>query len=283
MSEINYAFKVGPGSKVKLKDYDTNYSAGLSKEDAASHFTAYSAELAEMQDLLYAAADSSVLIVFQGMDTSGKDGTIRHVMSSINPQGCRVSSFKAPTLEELNHDFLWRIHAVAPGLGMLGIFNRSHYEDVLVVPVHSYKPEAVWKNYYAQINAFEKLLADSNTIVMKFFLHISKKEQLERLEAREDDPTKRWKLAVGDYLERQYWDEYQHFYEEALSKCSTAPAPWWIVPADRKWYRNLAVAETLVEHLRPYKPRWRKMLEERGDKALALLNEARVAGKVPHS
>jgi PPK2 family polyphosphate:nucleotide phosphotransferase len=274
-NKIDYAFKIQEGEKVNLNDFDPQYNAGLTKEDAALHFESYNKELGELQELMYASGKHSVLIVLQGMDTSGKDGTIRHVMGSLNPQGCIVASFKVPTETERNHDFLWRIHQMTPERGMFGIFNRSHYEDVLVVRVHNIVPQKVWSKRYEHINNFEHLLADGDTIILKFFLHISKEEQLERLLARENEPDKRWKLNWGDYKERNHWDEYIHAFEDAIGKCSTAQAPWYIVPANRKWYRNLAVAETLVEVLRPYRPEWEKALQVRGDTALKLVIEER--------
>jgi PPK2 family polyphosphate:nucleotide phosphotransferase len=198
------------------------------------------------------------------MDTSGKDGAISHVMKSVNPQGCRVTSYGKPTADELGHDFLWRVHAAAPRRGMIGIFNRSHYEDVLVVRVHSLQPEVAWRRNYDHINAFERLLTDNGTIILKFFLHISREEQAERLRAREEEPDKRWKLSAGDYVERELWDAYEAAYEDALGKCSTAWAPWYVVPADRKWHRNLAVAEAIVTALEPYRDDWQRALRERG-------------------
>jgi PPK2 family polyphosphate:nucleotide phosphotransferase len=268
---MDYTWKVEPGKKVSLKDFDPAYSATLKKDESGPLFEKNHQELGELQELLYAAGHNSVLIVLQGMDTSGKDGTISHVMSDVNPQGCRVISFKSPTEEELSHDFLWRVHANTPGKGMMNIFNRSHYEDVLIVRVHNLLPEANWKANYDHINNFEKLLAGTGTIIIKFFLHISKDEQAERLQAREDEPDKRWKLNVGDYKERQYWDDYQKAYEDALVKCSTDYAPWHIVAADRKWFRNLAVAHTIVETLRPYRKDWEKALHARGEAAYSEL------------
>jgi PPK2 family polyphosphate:nucleotide phosphotransferase len=279
-NQIDYAFKVKAGEKIKLHEYDPNFTSGLNKEDAAAHFAKYSAKLEELQELLIASGSHSVLVVLQGMDTSGKDGTIRHVMSTLNPQGCRVISFKVPTANEMAHDFLWRIHLETPQKGVIGIFNRSHYEDVLVVPVHGLKSEEVVEKNYEHINNFERLLADSGTIILKFFLHISKKEQLARLKERELNPSKRWKMAVGDYKERELWDNYQSYYEEALNRCSTAHAPWWIVPANAKWYRNLAVAETLVEQLKPYRDKWKKALDERGQAAIKELQAARARGEI---
>ncbi len=261
---MDYVWKLNSDKKVSLKDFDPSYNAKLKKDDAPSQVDKLHRELGELQELLYAAGHNAVLIVLQGMDTSGKDGTISHVMSNVNPQGCHVTSFKAPTSEEMAHDFLWRVHANTPAKGMLGIFNRSHYEDVLIVRVHNLLPEADWKANYDHINNFEKLLAGTGTIILKFFLHISKDEQAERLQAREEDTAKRWKINAGDYKERNYWDDYQQAYEDLLEKCSTEVAPWYIVPADRKWFRNLAVATTIVETLRPYRKEWEKALEARG-------------------
>jgi PPK2 family polyphosphate:nucleotide phosphotransferase len=269
-----YTFKIDPGTKVKLKDYDPSYDAGLDKDEGKARFAELNAELDMLQEELYAAGQHAVLMILQGMDTAGKDGAIRHVLQNVDPQGCRVESFKVPTEEELAHDFLWRVHKVAPRRGMFGVFNRSHYEDVLVVRVHKLAPKQVWEARYEQINGFEALLAANRTIVMKFFLHISKDEQEERLRAREQDVTKAWKLSAGDWKERERWDDYQAAYEDALSKCSTKTAPWYVVPANKKWYRNLAISEALVEALREQQPAWRaaldKMAEERRAELLAM-------------
>jgi PPK2 family polyphosphate:nucleotide phosphotransferase len=279
---MSLAIEVKENRRVDLGDYDPSDTAGLKKEEAVEQFTAITQELGELQEVLYAAGQNSVLIILQGMDTSGKDGTIKGVMDQVNPQGCRVESFKVPTEEELAHDFLWRVHKVAPPLGMMTIFNRSHYEDVLVVRVHNLKPEAVWQKHYHHINHFERLLNDSGTIILKFFLHISKDEQRKRLEARELDTEKAWKLAVGDWRERELWHEYRKAYEDALSKCSTDIAPWYIIPADKKWFRNLAVAEAIIEKLRPYRPRWEVALAEMAKERLAEL-QAFKGGKEPKS
>ena len=241
----NLAWKIAEGSKVHLKDYDPGYT-DKHADHAKQELIDLNNELCDLQEILAAAQKQSLLIILQGMDTSGKDGTIRHVFSGINPQGCEVHAFKQPTPEELAHDFLWRIHKVTPAKGMMGIFNRSHYEDVLVARVHNLVPEAIWSRRYKEINAFEKLLANSGTIVLKFFLHISYDEQERRLLAREQDKDKAWKLSASDWAERKYWNDYQDAYEDALSKCSTDEAPWYIVPANHKWYRNLAIAHTLV-------------------------------------
>jgi len=273
---MNYVGKVDPGSKVRLKDYDPGYTASHIDHDSADkELQELSDELSELQELLAAAQHHAMLIVLQGMDTSGKDGTIRHVLSHINPQGCYVVSFKVPTAEELAHDFLWRVHKVTPAKGVMGVFNRSHYEDVLIARVHNLVPEKVWSERYAEINHFEYALASSSVIILKFFLYISKDEQERRLLAREQDLDKAWKISAADWVERKYWDDYQQAYEDALSKCSTDEAPWYIVPANHKWYRNLAVAHTIVHTMRKYRDEWKADLEERGQKQLELLKKLR--------
>lgn len=205
--------------------------------------------LLKLQELLYAESKHALLIILQGMDTCGKDGTIRKVMAGINVQGCEVNNFKVPSEDELARDFLWRIHKVVPRKGMIGIFNRSHYEDVLVVRVHDLVDESVWKKRYQQINDFEKMLVENGTVVLKFFLHISKDEQKERLESRINDPTKHWKITEADIRERSYWDDYMQAYEAVIQKCSTDWAPWYIIPANKKWYRNIVITERIVETL----------------------------------
>lgn len=205
--------------------------------------------LETLQEALWAEHRHKVLVVLQGMDTSGKDGTIRKVFEGVNPLGVRVAAFKAPTEEELGHDFLWRIHRQVPGSGEMVIFNRSHYEDVLVPRVRQLVPEKVWRARYQQINDFERLLTETGTTILKFFLHISKEEQKERLQARLDNPEKHWKFRLGDLEDRALWNEYTAAYEEALARTSTEHAPWYVVPADRKWYRNLVIGTILVEAL----------------------------------
>ena len=212
-----YAFKVAPGKPVKLKDYDPDHNGGLGKEQGQAEFAKLNAELDQLQEQLYAAGRHSVLMILQGLDTSGKDGAIRHVLQNVNPQGCRVEAFKVPTEEELAHDFLWRAHRVAPRKGVLGVFNRSHYEDVLVVRVHKLVSKEVWAARYDQINDFERLLAANGTLILKFFLHISKDEQKQRLLAREQDVEKAWKLSAGDWRERERWDDYQQAYRAQAS------------------------------------------------------------------
>jgi PPK2 family polyphosphate:nucleotide phosphotransferase len=205
--------------------------------------------LRELQTLLFADGRFSLLVVLQAMDTGGKDGTIRHVMSGLNPAGCIVTSFKVPSSEEASHDFLWRIHKAAPARGMIGVFNRSHYEDVLVVRVHGLVPKRVWKARYRQINEFERHLTENGVTILKFYLHISKAEQAKRLRERISDKKKNWKFAAGDVEERKLWGKYQRAYEDALNRCSTPWAPWYVVPADRKWARDALVARTMVRAL----------------------------------
>src|SRR5438874_601592 len=273
---MHYLWKIDDGSKVELKDYDPNYTDEQSDRAAAqTELQRLSDELSDLQELMAAAQHHSMLVILQGMDTSGKDGTIRHVLSHVNPQGCYVVSFKVPTAEELAHDFLWRVHKVTPAKGVMGVFNRSHYEDVLIARVHNLVPEKVWSERYAEINHFEHVLASSSVIILKFFLYISKDEQERRLLAREQDLDKAWKISAADWIERKYWDDYQQAYEDALSKCSTDEAPWYIVPANHKWYRNLAVAHTIVHTMRKYKDEWKADLEERGQKQLELLKKLR--------
>src|ERR1700733_7137493 len=209
-------------------------------------------KLSASHDLLYAEHKRSLLIVLQGMDAAGKDGTIRHVMSGVNPQGCTVTSFKQPSSRELAHDFLWRIHAAVPEKGEIGIFNRSQYEDVLIARVHNLVPREIWKRRYSEINAFEKILTANNVHILKFFLHMSNEEQEKRFKARLSDPAKNWKASAADFSERKYWNEYQAAYQEALTKCSTKDSPWYVIPADHKWFRNFAVAEIVTRTLESF-------------------------------
>ncbi|MGA9769389.1 MAG: PPK2 family polyphosphate kinase [Blastocatellia bacterium] len=276
---MSYAYRVKGDRTVKLKDFDPGEKAGLKREEAEKNTAEIIEELIELQELLYAAQHKSVLIILQGLDTSGKDGTIRHVTGPLNSQGCEVSSFKVPTDNELAHDFLWRIHAQTPKSGYIRIFNRSHYEDVLVVRVHNLVPEKIWRARYHHINAFEQLLVDSNTIILKFYLHISKQEQEQRLLEREKDAVKSWKLTVGDWKEREFWDDYTAAYEDAINHCTTKHAPWFIVPADRKWFRNLAIAEAVRDALLPFKEKWLEKLEEIGREKKKAIEEYRRGGK----
>lgn len=258
---MNYLerFKVSPGTKVKLKKFDPSFKDGHEgRKSALEEIAKYQAKLCELQDVLYAERKHSLLICLQAMDTGGKDGTINHVLSAMNPQGCRVAAFKEPSAEELAHDFLWRVHKAAPANGEVVIFNRSHYEDVLVVRVHNLVPKDVWSLRYDQINAFEKGLAEHDTQILKFYLHISKAEQLKRFKQRLDTPSKYWKISEADYTERGYWNDYVAAYEEALSRCSTEHAPWFIIPANHKWFRDLAIARIVVEHLETLKMKYPK-------------------------
>lgn len=272
---MSYAFKISSGMPVELKDYDPDCDAGLDKNEGKQRFTELSVELEALQEELYGAGQHAVLMILQGMDTSGKDGTIRYVLGAVNPQGCRVETFRVPTEEELAHDFLWRAHKAAPRRGSIGAFNRSHYEDVLVVRVRELVPEEVWRARYDQINQFESLLAANQTIILKFFLHISREEQERRLLRREQDETKAWKLSPEDWRERERWQEYQRAYEDVLSRCSTKTAPWYIVPANRKWYRNLAIIEALVKTLRRHRREWRETLDAMSRERLTELKAMR--------
>ena len=245
---------VSPGSKIKLRDIDPGYHGHHeSHEKALPDIQSHVQRMDQLQFLMYAEKKHSLLIVLQGLDAGGKDGVIRHLLTGMNPAGCRVTGFKQPTPEELEHDFLWRVHPHAPGKGEVAIFNRSHYEDVLVVRVHNLVPKKTWSRRYDLIKAFEKDLLANDTHVLKFYLHISKEEQLKRFKDRLDDPTKHWKISEADYKERGFWDEYAKAYEEALSRCSTEDAPWFVIPANHKWFRNLAIARIVVEHLETLK------------------------------
>ncbi|MCP5098717.1 MAG: polyphosphate kinase 2 family protein [Chloroflexi bacterium] len=247
--------RLNPKRPFSLTQLPTNGKTFHSeRKEAESEFKAIRRELIELQQRLYAEGKQKLLIVFQAMDAGGKDGTIRNVFRGVNPQGVRVTSFKVPSKEELAHDFLWRIHKAAPGKGMIGVFNRSHYEDVLVVRVHDIVPETVWRPRYEQINQFEKLLHDTGTRILKFYLHISKAEQKERFQSRLDEPAKNWKFAMGDLDKRKYWDDYMVVYEEMLQQCTTSYAPWHVIPANQKWYRNLTITKTIVETLREMNP-----------------------------
>jgi PPK2 family polyphosphate:nucleotide phosphotransferase len=244
-------YLVKPGDKVNLKNLNPNdksYFRG-DKEQSRNEFQKINAKLEELQEKLYAEHKHKVLIVLQAMDSGGKDGTIRHVFDGVNPQGVKVASFKVPTSEELDHDYLWRVHKHTPGRGEIVIFNRSHYEDVLVVRVHDLVPKSVWRRRFKHIRDFERILADEGTTILKFFLHIDLNEQKERFQARLDTPHKRWKFRLGDLEERKLWDSYQTAYEEAICKTSTETAPWYIIPSNRKWYRNLVISRIIVETL----------------------------------
>ena len=242
-------FLVKPGDKVRLKKFDPGYTGKhVSEAKAKADIEKYRAKLTDQQLLMYAEKRHSLLIVLQALDGAGKDGTVNHVMSAMNPQGTTVTGFKGPTPLELDHDFLWRVHPHAPAKGTVAIFNRSHYEDVLVVRVHKLAPKGVWSERYELINDFEKLLhTQNNTHILKFFLHISKEEQLERFKQRLDDPARNWKISDSDYKERELWDDYTEAFEDVFAKTSTNHAPWYIIPSNHKWFRNLAVSQIVAD------------------------------------
>jgi PPK2 family polyphosphate:nucleotide phosphotransferase len=249
--------RIEPGQVVRLDDNPTDAKhLNLVREEAETEFKRLRRELIELQARLYAEGEQKLLIVLQAMDAGGKDGTIRRIFQGVNPQGVRVTSFKSPSRRELAHDFLWRIHQAVPAKGMIGVFNRSHYEDVLVVRVHNLVPETVWRPRYEQINNFEKMLADSGTRILKFYLHISKQEQKERFQARLDEPDKRWKFAVDDLGKRKHWDDYMVAFEEMLARCSKPWAPWYVIPADQKWYRNLTITRTIIDAIGKMNPQY---------------------------
>ena len=248
---------VPPGKKIRLADFDADDTGGIRKKKHAEvELAANIAALDELGYRLYAENRRSLLLVLHGMDTAGKDGTIRHVMRGFNPQSCQVTSFKQPGMDELAHDFLSRIARAAPRKGFIGIFNRSHYEDVLVVRVHNLVPKKEWESRYERINLFEETLAKGDTAIVKVFLHISKEEQRRRLQARIDDPKKRWKFSQADVQERRLWDDYQRAYAAAMVRCNSKHAPWYIVPANNKWYRNLLVSRILRRTLEQMDPQY---------------------------
>jgi PPK2 family polyphosphate:nucleotide phosphotransferase len=254
-------FRVPPGHKVRLKDHDTAFTGEFDSKEAAQKRLAKGVEkLRELQEKLYAQDRWALLLVFQAMDAAGKDSTIEHVMSGVNPQGCEVFSFKGPSAEELDHDFLWRTHVRTPERGRIGVFNRSYYEEVLIVRVHpellqtqrlpeALVSDAIWEERFEDINAFERYLSRNGTVVRKFFLHVSREEQEKRFLDRLDEPEKNWKFSVSDVKERQYWGDYMRAYEQVLSHTSTKIAPWFVIPADHKWFARLVVADVVVETL----------------------------------
>ena len=249
MKQLSKDLLVKPGARIKLAARDASDTLGLEKDAAAAQLEKNLDRLSVLQYLLYAEARRSLLVVLQGIDAGGKDGTIQHVMSGLNPQGVRVTSFKVPEGAEKRHDYLWRVHRAVPEFGQIGIFNRSHYEDVLVVRVHNLVPKSVWSKRYEQINDFERMLGDNGTCVVKFLLYIDKDEQAKRFRERIDDKTKNWKFSPADVKEREYWDQYIDAFQDMLRQCSTESAPWYVIPANRKWFRNLAVSQILCEEL----------------------------------
>jgi PPK2 family polyphosphate:nucleotide phosphotransferase len=252
-----------PG-KVKLAEISEEPPGKISKSEAKDRFEALNEELFELQDLMWGARTHSALMVLQGRDAAGKDGAVKHVVGALNPRGVTVTSFGVPTPLERGHDFLWRVHGRTPGAGEIAIFNRSHYEDVLVVRVKGLAPKPVWQERYQLINAFEQTLSSASCIILKFFLHITPDEQEKRLLAREEDLADAWKLSIEDWRDRERWDEYTEAYEEAIGRCASKEAPWIVVPANAKWFRNLMIAESLASALRPYRKDWRKTLDLEG-------------------
>jgi PPK2 family polyphosphate:nucleotide phosphotransferase len=258
------AHRLDGSRRVRLDDVDPADTQGVQKDDGLERLDNLGRELSELQNLLTYAGTHALLIVLQGRDASGKDGTIRKILEFSNIQQSQVQAFKVPTEEERAHDFLWRVHRAIPRRGYVTLFNRSHYEDVLAARVHKIVPEPVWKGRYAHINAFERLILDAGVIVLKFCLHISPDEQYERLRAREKDPRTAWKLNPEDWREVPLWDDFTEAYEDVLARCATRDAPWYLVPADKKWFRNLAVIERIVLALRPYRDTWLDTLKEMG-------------------
>ncbi len=288
-------FSVKPGSKVDLSTINPGFTdKHESHEHALPEIEAYTQKLRDLQYLMYAENKRSLLICLQGRDAAGKDGTINHVLGAMNPQGCAVTGFKVPSKEEAAHDFLWRYHQHTPSKGQVAIFNRSHYEDVLVVRVHDLVPKQVWSRRYAQINDFEKTLADNGTHILKFYLHIDPDEQLERFKQRIEDPARHWKISDGDYAERPFWDAYTEAFEDALGKTSTDHAPWFIIPSNHKWFRNLAISRIVAETLESLgmkfpeptvdieeiKKKYHAIVEQEGDGAKAELDEQTAGGRV---
>lgn len=249
---MNYIkkFRVEPGSQVDLDNVDASFKdKHESHEHALPEIETYNQSMKQLQYLMYAEGKHSLLICLQGRDAAGKDGTINHVLGAMNPQGCQVTGFKVPSKQEAAHDFLWRYHQATPTKGQVAIFNRSHYEDVLVQRVHKMVPKSVWSQRYEQINQFEKMLHDNGTHILKFYLHIDAEEQLARFKQRIEDPARHWKISEADYVERPFWDSYTEAFEDALSHCSTQHAPWFVIPANHKWFRNLAISRIVSETL----------------------------------
>ena len=261
-ADLRTALRVRPGTRVQLGKVDPASTHGFTKEASADELTRGLDRLRSLQERIWAEHRHKVLVILQGIDAAGKGGTIEHVMAAMNPAGTLVTSFKVPSTIELDHDYLWRVHARAPGKGEIAVFDRSHYEDVLIVRVHDIVPKEVWSRRYDQINDFERLLTEEGTTIVKFFLYIDRDEQRERFQARLDDPDKRWKFRLGDLEERKRWDEYIEAFEDALERCSTDHAPWYVIPANKKWFRNIAVANILADTLDDLDPRYPEPTED---------------------
>jgi PPK2 family polyphosphate:nucleotide phosphotransferase len=282
MARETYARIIDGSKKVRLGRVDPADTDGLKKEEGLARIEKLGEELAELENLLAYAGTHALLVVLQGRDASGKDGAARKILEYTNVQNAYMHAFKVPTEEELAHDFLWRVHQAVPRRGYMAIFNRSHYEDVIAARVHKLVPEETWKRRYDHINAFEQLLLDSDVILLKFCLHISREEQYQRLIDREKDPRTAWKLNPGDWREVPLWDQVTEAYEDALGRCASPEAPWYLVPADKKWFRNVAVLERMVLALRPYKQRWLATLREMGKVRLKEIRALRAQSKPRH-
>jgi PPK2 family polyphosphate:nucleotide phosphotransferase len=280
MARRPYAPSTDGSSKITLAKLETDGASRLRKEAGLEELATWGAEFSELGNLLTYAGQHALLVVLQGRDASGKDGAIRKILELSNVQNATVAPFKVPTELERSHDFLWRAHAAVPARGHIALFNRSHYEDVIAARVHKLVPEPLWKRRYAHINAFERLLVDSDVLVVKFFLHVSRDVEIERLEEREKDPRTAWKLNPNDWRELPIWDDVTAAYEDAINKCATAEAPWYLVPADKKWFRNLCVIQRLVLELRPYRHLWLQTLKEMGQHALKDIRALRAKAEV---
>jgi PPK2 family polyphosphate:nucleotide phosphotransferase len=270
-----YAVKIDGRKNIRLHDHDPGHTGGLTKEEGLARLEKLGQEFQELANLLAFAGQQALLIVLQGRDASGKDGTVRKILEHSNVLNFRVESFKVPTEEERAHDFLWRVHQVVPRRGQVTVFNRSHYEDVIAARVHKLVPKERWQARYDHINAFESLLADNDTLMLKFYLHVSREEQHQRLLEREKGPRTAWKLSAGDWRELPFWDETTRAYQDAINRCSSPDRPFYLVPADKKWYRNLAVMDRLVRTLRPLRAAWLDHLEAMGKTALQEIRQLR--------
>jgi PPK2 family polyphosphate:nucleotide phosphotransferase len=280
MARRPYASSTDGSRKINLVKLETDGTSHVRKEAGLEELETWGAEYAELGNLLTYAGKHALLVVLQGRDASGKDGAIRKILDCSNIQNAAVHPFKVPTEEERGHDFLWRVHNVVPRHGHIALFNRSHYEDVIAARVHKMVPESTWKRRYAHINNFERLLVDSDVIVLKFYLHISRDEEIQRLQDREKDPRTAWKLNPGDWRELPLWDEVTTAYEDAINKCAKPEAPWYLVPADKKWFRNLAIMQRMVLELRPYRSLWLETLKEMGHSALKEIRALRARAEV---
>src|SRR5262245_28707601 len=275
----HFAHPLDGSRRVRLDRIDPGNTQGIEKEEGLERIEKLGRELSELENLLTYAGTHALLVVLQGRDASGKDGAIRKILEFTNVQQAYVHAFKVPTEDERAHDFLWRAHAAVPRRGYMALFNRSYYEDVLAARVHKLVPESIWKGRYAHINAFERLIVDADVILLKFYLHVSPDEQYQRLRAREKDPRTAWKLNPGDWRELPLWDDFTAAYEDALNRCATRDAPWYLVPADKKWFRNLAVMDRMVRALRPYRKLWLDTLKGIGKSAMKEIRELRTQAK----